>query len=140
MWPETETETLIAEFEEDTDASLKSAADKCRNDDMDIDWDKKRAELDNIYQRTFAGRDPERIRLGIEAYKRDLPQLIRDQKESYVVAYDGDACIGIEKTQEKLMAELKKNGLGLSKQPSLFIKVVSNLEDGRESMSSRSQR
>jgi hypothetical protein len=106
--------------------------------DMEIDWDKEQDDLEKLYAQMLSGRNPERIKRGIEAYKRDLPQLVRDQKEHYVVAYDGDTRVGMEKTREKLLSELKRQGV--SKNKNLFIKIVSSLEDSKETLSSCHER
>ena len=105
---------------------------------MDTDWKEDRLKRDKIYKELLAGRNPQRIKQGIEAYKRDLPQLLSDHKERYVVAYDGDTRVSIAATREKLLADLKHKGV--SDHANLFIKIVSSLEHKRESMSSHSHR
>jgi len=106
--------------------------------DMDTDWNEDRITRDRMYEEMLACRNPEKINQGIDAYTRDLPQLLRDQKERFVVAYDGATRVGIATTREKLLAELKQHGI--SKHDSLFIKIVTSLEDKRESMSSHCDR
>jgi hypothetical protein len=106
--------------------------------DLETDWNEDRIARDRMYEEMLAWRNPERIRQGIEAYTRDLPQLLRDQKERFVVAYDGDTRVGIATTREKLLTQLKQRGI--SKHDSLFIKIVASLEDKRESMSSHFDR
>jgi hypothetical protein len=101
---------------------------------MDIDWEQERLNQDQAMARLLAGRDPKRIKEGIEAYKRDLPQLLREDKERYAVAYDGGLRIGIAETRASLLADLKRRGLGDNK--SLFIKIVSRLEDREPSCAS----
>lgn len=97
---------------------------------MDTDWEQDRLAREKAMGLMLSGRDPRRVEEGIEAYKRDLPQLLGDDKEQYAVAYDGNTQVGIAKTREKLLADLKRKGLGNNK--SLFIKIVSSLEDTKE--------
>jgi hypothetical protein len=106
--------------------------------DMDTDWELDQVKRDKLYEEMVSRGSLERTQQSIEAYKRDLPQLLRDQKERYVVAYDGDRQLGIASSRAKLLAELRNNGV--SDYNGLFIKVVSSLENNRESMSSYNQK
>jgi len=105
---------------------------------MDVDWEQERLRQDKAIERILAERDPKRVEEGIEAYKRDLPQLLRDDKERYAVAYDGSSRVGIAETRERLLADLKRRGLANNK--NLFIKIVSSLEDNRETSCSSNLR
>jgi len=97
---------------------------------MEIDWEQERLNRESAIERMLSERNPDRIREGIEAYKRDLPQLLRTDKERHVAAYDGGTQVGIAKTREKLLIELEQKGLANNK--SLFIKIISSLEDNEE--------
>jgi hypothetical protein len=68
---------------------------------MDIDWEQTRLNQEKAIKELLSQRDPKHINEGIEAYKRDLPQLLRDDRERYAVAYDGSVRVGIAKTREK---------------------------------------
>jgi hypothetical protein len=111
-------------------------ANSLRGGDMDINWEQERLNHDKAIEHVLSDRDPRRIEEGIEAYKRDLPQLLRDDKERHVVAYDGSTRVGIAETREQLLTELERKGLADEK--SLFIKIVSSLEDNREDSCSSS--
>jgi hypothetical protein len=109
---------------------------ECWHRDMDTDWNEDRAQREQMYRKMLAGRDSKKIKQGIEAYKRDLPQLLRDEKQRHVVAYDGNTRVGIASTREKLLVEL--NQKGISDYTNLFIKVVTKPQDKRESLLSQS--
>jgi hypothetical protein len=130
-------------FMTETDASSSEtpvhvANPQCWYDDLDTDWDEDRMKRDKAYDAVLARRNPNKFKEGIEAYRRDLPQLLRDQKDRWVVAYDGDTRIGIATTREQLIVALKQ--IGIANHDSLFIKIVSGLGDKRESMSSHGER
>ena len=128
-------DTFVAEVGDCAETPVPSANAQSWPTDMDTDWNEDRVARDKMYKGQFAGRNHKRIKQGIEAYKRDLAQLLRDRKERHLVAYDGDTQVGMATTREKLLAELEQNGI--SDRNNLFIKVVSNLEDKRESMLSQ---
>jgi hypothetical protein len=124
-------EAFIAEVDDCTPGrSSHSASNPCGDIDMEIDWEQESLSQQKDIERILSERDPKRIKEAIEAYKRDLPQLLRDDKERYAVAYDGSNRVGIAKTRQNLLADLKRRGLENNK--SLFIKIVSSLEDNKE--------
>lgn len=114
--------------------SSHSANNPCGGVDMEIDWEQVRPNQEKAINELLSQRDPEHIKEGIEAYNRDLPHLLRDNKERYAVAYDGSVRVGIAKTREKLLADLKRKGLANNK--SLFVKIVSSMEDREKSCAS----
>jgi hypothetical protein len=124
-------EAFIAEVDECAQGTPSHpASNKCLDTDMEIDWDQERLRHEKAIERILSERDPKRIKEGIEAYKRDLPQLLRDDKEQHAVAYDGSTRVGIARTRAELLADLKRRGLENNK--SLFVKIVSSLEDDKE--------
>jgi hypothetical protein len=124
-------EAFIAEVDDCAPGSSShSAISPCGDIDMEIDWEQERLNQQKAIEQMLSERNPERIKQAIEAYKRDLPQLLRDDKGRYAVAYDGSTRVGIAKTRQNLLADLKRKGLENNK--NLFIKIVSGLEDSKE--------
>jgi hypothetical protein len=68
-----------------------------------------------------AGRNPESIRRGMEAYNRDLPALLAANLEQQVVAYQEDQRVGMAPTRDQLIQQLREKGLDWRQ---LFIKIV----------------
>ncbi len=131
-------EAFIAEVDDCAPRTPSHPANNQQGADMDIDWEQERLRQDKAIERILAERDPKRVEEGIEAYQRDLPQLLRDDKERYAIAYDGSNRVGIAETCESLLADLKRRGLANNK--NLFIKIISSLEDNRETSCSSNLR
>src|SRR5438093_1909604 len=108
-------EAFIAEVDDCASGTPSHPANNQWGADMDIDWEQERLRQDKAIERILAERDPQRVKEGIEAYKRDLPQLLRDDKERYAVAYDGSNRVGIAETRESLLADLERRGLANNK-------------------------
>jgi hypothetical protein len=125
-------ESFIAEVDDCAPGTLSHPATNKWGVDMEMetDWEQERLAQEKTIQRILSQRDPKRIKEAIEAYKRDLPQLLRDDKERCVVAYDGSTQVGIAESREKLLADLKRKGLANNN--NLFIKIVSSLKDSKE--------
>jgi hypothetical protein len=132
-------ETFIAEFDDCAhEGPLRSTNNPCLDIDMEVDWEQERLNRERAIERVLSERDSNHIKEGIESYKRDLPQMLREQKERHVVAYDGSQRVGIAKTREELLTELKRKGL--ANNSSVFIKIISSLEDKKESFCSSNHR
>jgi hypothetical protein len=127
----TMSEASMAEIEDRTPDLPPDAAEKPYRDiDTEIDWEQERLNRDKAIERMLSGRNSDLIKVGIAAYRRELPELLRAQKERHVVAYEGSTRVGIARTREQLFVELKRRGLADG--ASLFIKIISRLEDNKE--------
>ena len=62
-------------------------------------------------QRIVARRKPELIQQGIEAYKRDLPRLLAENRYLQHVAYRGNEMVAIAASSRQLDKKLAKLGL-----------------------------
>jgi hypothetical protein len=116
------------------DESSPGGTGRCRGVDMETDWEHARLEYERTIEQMLSERNAPRVKQAIEAYKRDLPQLLREDKARHFVAYDGNTRVGLAKTREKLLAELKRKGFAGNR--SLFIKIISALEDSVDTSSS----
>jgi hypothetical protein len=92
----------------------------------DPDWDRLFKERDEAIQRMLAGRKPEVIQQGVEAYKRDLPRLLSENRYLQHVAYRGNEMVAIAVTHRQLWKRLRK--LGLSDTGELYTTVVAPLQ------------
>jgi hypothetical protein len=61
-------------------------------------------------QRILARQNPELIQQGIEAYKRDLPRLLAENRYRQKVAYRGNELIAFAATFRQLKKRLAKKG------------------------------
>src|SRR5437868_15052319 len=61
-------------------------------------------------QRILAQRKPELIQQGIEAYKRDLPRLLAENRYRQKVAYRGNELVAFGATFRQLKKTLAKQG------------------------------
>jgi hypothetical protein len=61
-------------------------------------------------QRLLAQRKPELIEQGIEAYKRDLPRLLAENRYRQKVAYRGNELVAFGATLRQLKKRLAKKG------------------------------
>ena len=61
-------------------------------------------------QRILAQRKPELIQQGIEAYKRDLPRLLAENRYRQLVAYRGNELVAFGATDRQLRKRLAKKG------------------------------
>ena len=126
-----EPEAFIAEFDESASQSPSpSASDEFWGVHMEIDIEAEIAKRRSAVRQVLSQTNPDRIKAGINAYKRDLPTLLHDHKYRYVVAYDGSTRVGIAPTWESLMLGLKQKGI--DKNNNLFIKHVASLDDDSE--------
>jgi hypothetical protein len=62
-------------------------------------------------ERIVAQRKPELIQQGIEAYKRDLPRLLAENRYLQQIAYRGNELVAIAATRHQLRKKLAKQGL-----------------------------
>jgi hypothetical protein len=90
-------------------------------------------ELDRLFKereakldRMLAQRKPELIQQGIEAYQRDLPRLLAENRYLQQVAYRGNEMVAMAATRRKLWKKLEK--LGLTDWGELYTTVVAPLE------------
>ncbi|MGP0069271.1 MAG: hypothetical protein ACLQGP_37430 [Isosphaeraceae bacterium] len=77
-------------------------------------------------ERIVARRKPELIQQGIDAYQRDLPRLLAENRYLHHVAYHGNAMVAIAATERKLWKKLEK--LGLTDMGELYTTVVAPLQ------------
>ena len=77
-------------------------------------------------QRILAQRKPELIQQGIEAYKRDLPRLLAENRYRQQVAYRGNELVAFGATYRQLQKRLAKKGF--TDWGELFITSVAPLE------------
>ena len=77
-------------------------------------------------QRILAQRKPELIQQGIEAYKRDLPRLLAENRYRQLVAYRGNELVACGATYRQLQKRLAKKGF--TNWGELFIESVAPLE------------
>jgi hypothetical protein len=89
---------------------------------LDRLFKEREAKLD----RMLAQRKPELIQQGIEAYQRDLPRLLAENRYLYHVAYRGNEMVAIAATDRKLWKKLEK--LGLTDLGEIFETVVEPLD------------
>jgi hypothetical protein len=90
--------------------------------ELDRLFKEREAKLDRI----LAQRNPELIQKGIEAYLRDLPRLLAENRYLYHVAYRGNEMVAIAATDRKLWKKLEK--LGLTDLGEIFETVVEPLD------------
>ena len=85
-------------------------------------------------QRILAQQKPELIQQGVEAYKRDLPRLLAENRYRQLVAYRGNELIAFGATDRQLRKRLAKQGF--TDRGGLFITSIAPLqideEDGLE--------
>ncbi len=82
----------------------------------------RRAEV----QRIVARRKPELIQQGVEAYKRDLPQLLAENRYLEQVAYRGNELVAFGATDRQLRKRLAKKGF--TDWGELFVTTIEPLE------------
>ena len=70
----------------------------------------------------LAQKKPELIQQGIDAYKRDLPRLLAENRYLQHVAYRGNEMVAIAPTDRKLWKKLEK--LGLTDMGEIFETVI----------------
>ena len=76
--------------------------------------------------RILAQENPELIQQGIEAYKRDLPRLLAENRYRQLVAYRGNELVAFGTTDRQLRKRLAKKGL--TDRGELFITSIAPLE------------
>src|SRR5271155_5540871 len=74
-------------------------------------FDRQAQEYQAELERIIARRKPELIQQGVEAYKRDLPRLLAENRYLQHVAYRGNDMVAIASTNRKLWKKLRKQGL-----------------------------
>jgi hypothetical protein len=77
-------------------------------------------------ERLLASRKPEFIRLGIEAYVRDLPRLLAENRYRQKVAYRGNELIAFGATYRQLRSRLARKGF--TERGELFVTTIAPLE------------
>ncbi len=77
-------------------------------------------------QRILAQRKPELIEEGIEAYKRDLPRLLEENRYRQLVAYRGSTPVAFAWTHRQLKKKLTK--AGFADRGELFIISIAPLQ------------
>ena len=77
-------------------------------------------------QRILAHRKPELIQQGIEAYKRDLPRLLAENRYRQKVAYRGNELVAFGATYRQLQKRLAKKGF--TDRGELFITSIAPLD------------
>lgn len=77
-------------------------------------------------QRILAQRKPDLIQEGVEAYKRDLPRLLAENRYRQLVAYRGDKLIAFAANHRQLKRRLTK--AGYTDEGELFVTSVAPLE------------
>ena len=68
-------------------------------------------ERDAAIQQILARQKPELIQQGVEAYKRDLPRLLAENRYLQQVAYRGNELVAIAVTWRQLSRKLRQKGL-----------------------------
>ena len=81
-------------------------------------------------ERIVARQKPELIQKGIEAYQRDLPRLLAENRYRQHVAYRGNEMVAIAATEHKLWKKLEK--VGLTDMGELYTTVVAPLQIDEE--------
>jgi hypothetical protein len=81
-------------------------------------------------ERIVARQKPELIQKGIEAYQRDLPRLLAENRYRQHVAYRGNEMVAIAATERKLWKKLEK--LGLTDMGELYTTIVAPLDIDEE--------
>jgi hypothetical protein len=81
-------------------------------------------------QQILAQQKPELIQQGVEAYKRDLPRLLADNRYLQQVAYRGNELVAIAATWRQLSRKLRQKGLEAIGE--LFTITVAPLEPDEE--------
>jgi hypothetical protein len=81
-------------------------------------------------QRILAQRKPELIQQGVEAYKRDLPRLLAENRYLQQVAYRGIEQVAIASTRRQLRKKLAKKGF--TDWGELFVMTIAPLEIDEE--------
>ena len=77
-------------------------------------------------QRLLAQQKPELIQQGIEAYKRDLPRLLAENRYRQLVAYRGNELVAFGATYRQLTKRLAKKGF--TDRGELYITCIAPLE------------
>lgn len=75
----------------------------------------------------LARRNTALIQQGFQAYLRDLPQLLREDCEGYMVAYCGDARVALARTERRLQRVLARQGFA-GREGELFMTRVTVLD------------
>ncbi len=94
--------------------------------EYDPELDRLFKEREAVLDRILAQRKPELIQQGIDAYLRDLPRLLAENRYLQHVAYRGNEMVAIAPTDRKLWKKLEK--LGLTDRGEIFETVVEPLD------------
>ena len=87
-------------------------------------------ERDAAIQRVLARQKPELIQQGVDAYLRDLPRLLAENRYLQQVAYRGNELVAIAATSRELWKKLEKQGC--TDIGELFLTTVAPLEIDEE--------
>jgi hypothetical protein len=107
--------------EGDSDPPMDS---KCVEDDPELARLFKVREA--AIQRILGQRKPELIQAGVEAYKRDLPRLLAENRYGQLVAYRGSEVVAFAATDRQLKKRLAKKGF--TDRGELFITSIAPLD------------
>ena len=91
----------------------------------DVD-DRRAKDREAAIQRILAQRKPELIQEGVEAYKRDLPRLLAENRYRQLVAYRGNEPVAFARSHRQLQKRLTK--AGFTDRGELFITSIAPLE------------
>jgi len=105
-----------------SEASESSAPDGRSTDLFDRQVQARQARIQQI----LAQRKPELIQQGVEAFKRDLPGLLAENRYRQHVAYRGNELVAIAATSRQLSKKLAK--LGFTDMGEMFTMPVAPLE------------
>jgi len=94
--------------------------------DYDPEFDRLVKEREAEIQRIVARRKPELIQQGVEAYKRDLPLLLAENRYRQKVAYRGNELVAFGATYRQLQKRLVKKGF--TDRGELFITSIAPLQ------------
>jgi len=81
-------------------------------------------------QRILAQQKPELIQQGVEAYKRDLPRLLAENRYLQQVAYRGNELVAVAATRRQLRKQLATKGF--TDNGELFLTTIAPLEIDEE--------
>jgi hypothetical protein len=113
---------VAATGEAASDPPFDCAPNGCR---ADVD-DERARDREAAIPRILAQRKPELIQEGVEAYKRDLPRLLEENRYRQLVAYRGDTPVAFAATHRQLKKRLTK--AGFTDEGELFIISIAPLE------------
>ena len=130
---------MSTDSQQDVAGTGETVADSPMHE-TEVEYDPEMARLlrerQSEVERIVAQRKPELIRQGIEAYKRDLPRLLAENRYRQLVAYRGNELVAFGATDRQLEKRLAKKGF--TDWGELYVDVIAPLEIDEDDQPERS--